>query len=372
MMVGGALANGLSMLESIKAALLGSLLLTIYASLVGSIGAKTGMTTTTLLREVFGSHGSKLLALVLAVCLCGWYAVQVDFFGQTISHLFPNGGLLVSPKVASLWGGLLMMTSALFGYRGLAALSILAIPLITILASYGLYESIKTDIWTVAPSLPQSFGNAVSLVVGSFAIGATVNADITRYARGIRASVVATSIGFFAANVFILVCGAASTLATGSSDLIAGMVAIGLGSAALCVLILGQWTTNDNNLYYATTNISEAFPALPKGVLVGVFGLTATLLGVAGVTSAFVPFLVWLGFLIPPIGGIMITHYLVLGRKCSGSQKARAACAFVAWISGSLAGAYSNFGIPALNSVLVAMAIFAVLACTNRRHNSMS
>jgi len=361
-MVGGGLAAGLTMRECIEAAIVGSLILTVYASLVGVIGARTGSTTTALLRGVFGEAGSKALAVILALCLCGWYAVQVDFFGQTINHLFPTGGLFTEPKIAALWGGILMMSSALFGYRGLAILSIAAIPLITILAIFGLSESIKTDIWAIVPRQGQSFGNAVSLIVGSFAIGATVNADITRYAKGVKESIVATSVGFFLANIFILICGAASTLATGSSDLIASMVGLGLGGLGLVILILGQWTTNDNNLYFASTNITSAFPNARKGVTTSVFGVGATLLGVAGISHAFIPFLIWLGILIPPVGGIIVSHYLILNRRrvSLDANKVQACSALLAWIGGALIGAYSVLGIPALNSALAAMGIYLV------------
>lgn len=361
--VGGELSKGLALGKSIEAAVVGALLLTIYASLVGVIGARTGLSTTALLQEVFGHLGAKILALCLSICLCGWYAVQVDFFGQTINHLFPNGGVLTTPKVAACWGGILMMTSALFGYRGLSILSILAVPLIVALAVFGVWSSAKVNLWDIAPVGEQTFGNAVSLVVGSFAIGATVNADITRYAKNANQSLIATTTGFFVANVFILVCGAATTLSTGSGDLIASMVALGLGASALVVLILGQWTTNDNNLYYATVNMSDAFPKFNKAALAGVFGVVSTFLGVMGMTKAFVPFLVGLGLVIPPIGGIMITHYLILGKRddLKVPPKARAIAAFTAWAAGTLTGVFLKSGIPALNSVLAAMLTFGIV-----------
>ncbi|MDI5789226.1 hypothetical protein PO124_14700 [Bacillus licheniformis] len=68
------------------------------------------------------------MALTLGI---GWFGWQVAFFGTTISEMFP-GVWLAKPEVAIVWGGILMILTAFIGYRGLAALSFIAVPLVVI------------------------------------------------------------------------------------------------------------------------------------------------------------------------------------------------------------------------------------------------
>lgn len=370
---GAALSQSLPLAKAASAALVGGLVITIYAGLIGAIGAKKGLTTTLLLKECFGGTGSAMVAIVLAVCLGGWYAVQTGYFGQTINELFPNSGLLTSPQVAALWGGLLMLSTAYFGFKGLKLLSLIAVPLIAGLSIWGLYMATKkVDVWSVTPGGEGSFGDAVTLVVGSFAVGATVNADITRYSKHALHAWIATIAGFFVANVYILVAGAATGLATGSGDLVAAMTVLGLGAPALLVLVLGQWTTNDNNLYWASVNLGSVAPKAKKGHLVVAVGIIATCLGVAGLADYFVPFLIWLGVLIPPIGGVLISHHLIVAQRHTTSERRFSLAAFAAWVTGSVVGAVFDFGAPALNSVVTGFAVYSALALLTKRSSAES
>lgn len=140
LMVGAMSVRSLSFYEGLGATALGCLVLTLYGGLIGSVGARTGKDTTTLLGEPFGELGAKAIGGLLGICLAGWYAVQTEFFGRTIHAMFPSGGFLTSVEGAALWGGLLMLSSALFGFKGLARLSVIAVPLILILTALALYE----------------------------------------------------------------------------------------------------------------------------------------------------------------------------------------------------------------------------------------
>jgi len=369
LLVGGALSKGLTLAQGIEAALLGGLVLTIYAGFIGAIGARTGLSTTAILRDCFGSAGSAVVAVVLALTLVGWYAVQCGFFGQTMHTLFPGGGVLTAPQSAALWGGLLMLSSAFFGIRGLAFVSWVGVPLFALLSAWGLHSAMtNVDVWGVTPQSPVPMGSAVTMVIGSFAVGATVNADITRYARNARHAWIATASGFLIANVFVLVCGAATSAATGTGDLIKAMVVLGMGIPALLVLVFGQWTTNDNNLYYATSNLEAAFPGLNHKVLVVCCGVTATLLGTFGFADHFVPFLIWLGVLIPPIGGVLIAHYLT--RRAEGALPVVRVVPFVAWAGGSVVARTVEVGVPAINSIVAAFLLYVLLKRLSRRSDA--
>lgn len=362
LMVGGALVEKLSLVEGLAAGAIGCAVLTVYAGCTGSLGARLGQSTHQLLRSAFGSVGSKLVCVVMAVCLVGWYSVQTELFGQTIRTMFP-GSTFTTKEVASIWGGALMLTSAAFGFRGLAKLSVIAIPLIAIL-TFGALLTVgsKPGIWEAKPPSAGAFGEAITLVIGSFAIGATVNADITRYSKGTGSAWIASFVGFFLASLYIFVCGAIAKAGTGDFDLITAMSKMGMGAFAFVTLVLSQWTTNDNNIFYAATSMEGVVPNAKRAVIVVVFGVLATAFATAGVTHLFVEFLLWLGVLIPPVGGITIAHHAMDYRRrvVTSAASPFPLPAIMGWVVGVVAGKFLPFGAAAINSVLAAGISYAL------------
>ncbi|MEW6081644.1 MAG: cytosine permease [Bacillota bacterium] len=364
---GAAMAAGLDVRQAVFATIIGNLILAVYGGLVGAAGAREGVGTAMLSRHSFGRKGSMVIGAVLAITMLGWYSVQVGFFGMTINAMFSNGGFITAPKVAALWGGILMMITAYYGYKGLSALSKLAIPAILVTAIIGIIAAVRASggwspLFAFIPPSPMSLSAGVVLAVGSFAAGASAQADITRYAKSSSAAWIATICGFVVANTFVIVAGTITSLATGSGDLPSAMLALGLGFPALVVLIAGQWTTNDNNLYTSSLGLSNIFKA-KKSRIVLLCGTIATLIGVAGLADYFVSWLILLGVTIPPMAGIIIVDYWVVKKGAyrygPGTQYADVYWpAFVAWILASIIGYYAQVGIPSLTSLLLGAAFY--------------
>ena len=246
---GSAIAFGMNFRDAIIAVLAGNIILSLYGGLIGAAGAKEGVASAVLARHSFGREGSKVVGILLAVVMAGWYAVQVGFFGSTMSALFPEGGFITSKYVAAAWGGILMMLTAYFGYKGLNILSYIAVPLIAILSIIGVALAVKgAGGWQVlqelVPSEPMTIGTAVVTIVGSFAGGAAAQSDIIpAYAKDTKTAWGGTVFGYLIANTFVIMAGYLITALTGESDLPVAFLAMGLGVAALLILILAQWTT---------------------------------------------------------------------------------------------------------------------------------
>lgn len=140
---GGALVSGMTFQNAILTAVIGMLVLAILGFFQGWMGAKYGVSTTMLTRQVFGRHGANLFGILLALTMgIGWFGWQIAFFGMTVAEMFPNQWF-AEPKVAMVWGGILMMLTAFIGYKGLAALSMIAVPLVTILSVWGLIQAVN-------------------------------------------------------------------------------------------------------------------------------------------------------------------------------------------------------------------------------------
>jgi len=367
---GAAMAAGLSLKSAIIAAIIGNLILSLYGGAMGAAGAREGVATSLLARHSFGRQGSKLIGLIVALVMAGWFSVQVGFFGSTINAMFPNAGFITSKYVAAFWGGILMMFTAYYGYKGLNILSFVAVPLIAIIAVIGTVVAINyAGGWGAmmlkTPTTPMSIGAAIVIVVGSFAGGAAAQADITRYAKDTKAAWISSIVGYMMANLFIIIAGFLCTMATGIGDLPVALLSLGLGMPALIILIMAQWTTNDNNLYTSSLGVANMIPIKKKKITL-IVGIIATLIGTAGLADYFIAWLSILGIGLPPMAGIIIADYYILKKGHYEFGPGTRYCnwsiiAFASWLIACVVGYTLSWGIACINSLVVGFAVYLVL-----------
>ena len=168
------------------------------------------------------------------------------------------------------------------------------VPLITVVAIWGMTVSVNTaggwaNVAAMQSSAPMTLGAGIVLAVGSFAGGASAQADITRYAKDSRTAWIGTIFGYVIANVFVIMAGFVTSKVTGEGNLPAAMLSLGLGFPALIVLIGAQWTTNDNNLYTSALGICNVFTKLPKKKITLAVGIIGSVIGSLGVANYLPP-----------------------------------------------------------------------------------
>ncbi len=138
MWTGGTLGTGLSYHDFFLAVLIGNLLLGIYTSFLGYIGAKTGLTTHLLARFSFGVKGSWLPSLLLGGTQVGWFGVGVAMFAIPVGKAT---GLDINLLIAV--SGLLMTVTVFFGISALTVLSVIAVPAIACLGGYSVWLAVN-------------------------------------------------------------------------------------------------------------------------------------------------------------------------------------------------------------------------------------
>lgn len=319
--LGGALGSGLSMSEAVIATLIGAVILAIVSAGCCIVGAKTGLSTSLVSIFALGRFGSYAVSILIAISLFGWFGVQLDLFGSSLhSILYDVFNLNIHPKILVVVGGILMTTTAFIGYKAIEKLSLVAVPLLGLLLIGSLLKvmsgrSFNEVISTPLTSEPLTLGLSISLVIGSLAAGAIIGPDISRYAKSSKDAAIASFIGFFVGLSIVLIIAAILAKATAKVDVVEIMLGLGWGTGALLILILAQWTTNDNNLYSSALGFSVVFKNIPKYILTIGAGAIGTLLAVLGIYDKFIPFLVFLGALLPPIGGIYVGDYLINRHK---------------------------------------------------------
>lgn len=365
---GASLATLLTFQDGVLAILGGCLFLLLMAGIMGGIGADRGVTFSVLSRHAFGRFGSKLVGLVWAISLTGWYAWQSGFFGQTINIMFPNSAI-TQVQVATIWGGLLMMTTAIVGFKGLSILSSIATPVILIIVLWGSYRAFSTvglpTIMETGPSDPAPLGVGITIVIGGWIVGAIMQPDVSRYVKNKTHNWIATSLAMV---VFALAnfSGMVMVKAAGTDTIMAAMVGLGMGVSSLLMVILAQWTSNDNNLYSASLGVSN-IKAIPKWKISIALGIIATAIAAIGITDFFVPFLVFLGVFIPPIGGIIFVDYYFLGKQDTyqfGPSTVYKQINVVSIVTVALAGLLASqisWGVGAINSFVIGGILYFLL-----------
>lgn len=373
---GASMTAGINLGQAVGAALLGNLILVIYSGLIGVIGAREGMATSVILRRAFGKYGADLFSLITMLTLVGWYAYQCGFFGSTINTMFPNAGFITKPVVAGIWGGALMMLTAYKGYRGLEILSVVAAPAIFIIAIIGIIISVNgLGGWTVLSELSTkgtgdvTFGSAVVMVVGAFAVGGVIQPDITRYAKNATHCMVGTAIGYLIAHSFVILAGYIMCVTAGTSEVAQALLTV-LGLPALIILILAQWTTNDNNLYSSTLAFNQIVPRVHKKTLVIIFGVIATIIGAFGLGNYFTSWLVILGTFVPPVAGIAVAdyfcfkkHHYPFGESEGVDVKIGGLSipAILSWAGGAVVGFTVSWGVACINALVVSFILYVIL-----------
>ena len=375
MLAGAQIGAAFDVTTLIWVLLLGSAVLGVYVAVIGGIGARTGLTTVMMCRYSLGRRGAKLASLLLGGTQVGWYGVTVaTLAGLTAGALGWQGR--AAEIALMLAGGALMGLTAYYGYKGMYALSVVSVPLMLVLAGWVTWRSLEEvggwgGLAAIEPSTTMTLATAITIVVGTFASGGTQAPNWTRFARTPVSGFWACVVAFLVGELLMLGFGAIGALSFGEGDFVLVLYQLGLVGWGLVFLVANLWTTNDNTAYNfgvagaEIANSRSKKPFVIGGVVIG------TLLAITGIYENLIAYLVWLGILIPPLGGVVIGDFLARWRRGMPENAVLpdiewrnlavyVAAAFAAWWSSE-----AGWFIPPVVGVLVAVA--GVLALQHGR-----
>lgn len=325
--VGTTLASSMPFGKFVASCIIGAAILWCIATLFGVLGANTNLASAFCSRFALGVGGSKIFGLMIAISLFGWFGFQCVWFGSSVVTTFD----LLSINVGSvqLWtiiGGLLMMITAVVGFKGIKFLSDFGIPLLFVLIVVGMIVTLKSlpagtisaNAKAVVQTLPLPAG--ITMVVGGWSTATCMLPDISRYAASKKDSVIGSTIGFLISYPIILMIGGFFYYAYQTSDVVAVFITYcNLGVIAAIVLVISTWTTNDNNLYSSVLGITNAMPEamlkkVPRQTITIIVGVISTLLGVFGIINYFLGFLSLLGAIYPPVAVAILADYYLYNK----------------------------------------------------------
>ncbi len=384
--VGTSIGTQFALREQIIIAVLASIVLAVVGSGLAYIGGLTSLSTYITMRYPFGYIGAWIWGVVISGIPSGigWFAFETWLFGVTINALAPNT-FLGDVGIAAIWGGILMMATAYYGYGGLSILSYLAVPMFFLLAIAGIMVGLDAtstigELFAMSPQDPgATIGTGVTIVVGSYIVGASITMDIARYAKRSWFAPTAWAVQIFLFMPIVVVGAGIMTLTTGQGDFAQVMLGAGLGLGVFLMALFGFWSTNDNNLYVGALSWSLFVPLKKKFIVVleGIIGTgIAAYVGFSAGASMdpFVAFLGLLGNVIPAAAGVILADFYIYRWLKGTSLGDRYEYApgqefglvvWPGWVAGVLGaylgGFYMSGGIGSVNVLLIAATLHVVL-----------
>jgi len=348
--------------------IIGNLILGVYATALGYIAANTGLSTVLMARFSFGSIGSRWVDFILGFTQIGWYAWGSALMADLLNKL---------AGVPASWNWLTILfftyffcSTAYIGYRAMDWLSRIAVPAMLILMFWSLTIALGKvggfeGLQAIVPTKPMPWGEAMTIIVGTFISGGTQATNWSRFAKSGNTAAISTMAAFFFANGFLIFCGAFCALVYSNEDIVQVMVLQGLLFWGLVLLFLNMWTTQDNTIYAFSVAGAHMFRTSKRHLFVLGGATVALVLAWGGIYKMLVPFLILLGTFIPPVGGVIMADYWLHRRgqfpSLEEPQPAMNWAGIIAYVIAS-AIAYLTPGIKPINGIIAAVLLYFVLS----------
>jgi cytosine permease len=372
LLLGATLGFGMTFRDALIALTIGAVLLNAVAVTVGLIGQREGLSTAILTRWTgFGHAGSAMLGLIIALSCTGWFGVQTGLAGLTLANVT---GVLPAP-VWSLVFGIVVTIIAAYGVRWMAWTAYVAVPAFLLLLGWLVATSVNdvgATFTSPAPGPPIGMLTAVTLVTGSFIVGAAIAPDMTRFNRSARDVVKQTVLGITAGEFIISLAGVIIAHGLGTTDIM-GVIGSSSGWIGALIVVTAVLKINDWNLYSASLGLVNFFDAvfavrISRAQVTVMVGCAGSFLAAAGIVGQFSHFLVLLGVVFPPVTGIMIAEYYVVRRwrneiistrpLVPRSAPSWVPATVVIWPAAAIGGELSPFGQSSVNSLVLAFALY--------------
>lgn len=374
---------GLGFNDTMLALVIGSVILTVIGAIMGAIGARTRLSSYLLVRIAFGDNGAAVVNTAFAISLVGWFGVNIDLFSGAVVRLSAD----VLEQTVPAWpieiaAGVLMTSTAMFGFRAINFIATLLAPvmaIVTLMLALGTFENHSLSQLAaieIVPSLTLSDG--VSAVVGGIIIGAIILPDITRFVRQWQGAIYVAFWAYLVVELVVFAIAGLAGAASGKDEILDVMLHFGLGFGAFAAVIAGSWVLNSMNLYSTVLSVEATFPKLKGKLVTAALGTLGILAAFMNILDNFLAFLGFLAVIFVPVAGVIITDYLLINRRrydaiTLDNNRPFALKAILSWTAGAAVAALisegalpSVLGVGVLDSAILSAFLFGALSWSDR------
>ena len=312
MFAGGKLGMAFNFVDMLWIAAIGNTLLALYAAALALIASRSGLNTVLMGRFCFGEAGSRLSDFLLGFAELGWYAWGTATVAIVLVKMLGLAEGFTLPLM--VFFGMGFSITAIIGYKGLDVLSRVSVPLMFVLLIVSMFIATQhvggfSGLAAVIPHQTMTVSAAITMVFGTFASGATQATNWTRLSRSGRIAVTASVVSFLLGNGLMIVAGAWCAMVYQQADIVEVMMLQGLSFAAVVMLCLNLWTIQGPTIYNVAAATCHLVRSERRRTMTLLAAAVGVLLAMGGMYEMLIPFLVLLGSVIPPIGGVIMADF---------------------------------------------------------------
>jgi len=372
----GELARGIGLRKAIVAVVAGALILSLMSVPAAVVGARTRLSSYMIVEHTFGFAGAKFVNFWFGLFLLGWYAVTAELFGRTLFLAAAELTALTMPEWSyTVISSAIVTITTIYGFKAIDRLALVAVPFLLLaliaVVVMSLQQTSFIDLLLIEGE-GIDMPTAISAVVGAAIVGVVLMPDLTRYTRNTRDCITASFVGQGGGIMAAYILGMIPVLVWNELEPMTYMLVMGFGAFALAVLVFATWTTNVVNLYSTALAARASVPLGNYRSVVVVSGIVGTIAALGGIADHLIDFLITLGLLVPPIAGVYLCDFFILGRTdfSAARLERRPAIRINAVIAGIGSGLVASWmyyndlsltSIGSLDSLLISIAAYLAL-----------
>ena len=315
----GGILVPLGLMAGILAILLGHIIGNTPFALGGIIGSEQGIPSMVSVRPSFGNRGSYLPAFLNMVQLIGWTAIMLIICAKSAEVISQKTFGYSNFKLWIVLAGIITTLWAFFGHKTwkwLHKISVSALLLLCVVMTYVVFrEHGFTELARIPVTSDLSFAIGLDIVIAMPISWLPLIADYSRFSQNTPSAFWNTWGGYFLVSSWMYFVGLSAALATGNADPIPMLLNLGLGVAALLIVLFSTFTTTFLDIYSTAVSALNIFPQLEerKGVIIG--GVIGTLVALIFPIEQYENFLLFIGAMFCPLFGIVLADYFILRKR---------------------------------------------------------
>jgi cytosine permease len=344
--VGAAMSEGFTPPAALVLMAAGITLGSMLVAALSVVGPRLGVPSVIAARAALGVRGAGLVAVLLYVTNFAWIAVNNVIAARVGAQWL--GGTSARP-VWIIGLGLASTAVVALGPRAVGLADRIAVPLLLAVGGVITWAVVQAPpnlaVLAAQPEPSASWLTGLDIVVGYQVSWVLMFADYSRYTASERTSAMAVFLGLLVTSLWMMPLGLAAARVAGSQDPGAMMSAIGLGWAGSLLMVLATVTTNFVNIYMSGLAWKSLFPGSGDRQSVWAIGVIGTVLGLAygSWLDRYADFMIVLGGVLVPVGGVLLAHYRLRPDKTvaadlydgAGPYRGVLASGVVAWAAGA-------------------------------------
>ncbi len=372
LLIGSTLIAALSFEYTILAGLIGFSFVVLFMSFLSVAAVEQRKNTVSLASSSFGELGATIIVgLVIGISTLGWFGIQSNIAGASFSKIILEmNGIEIPVWVSSAFWGMVMVLTAVFGFKYLKWLNYIAVPTLLILLMYSLVVTFQThsfsEIMNFKPTQSMPLFQAIGFTIGFVAVGGVIAPDYNRFAATKKDAILGSIVGIIPSAICLLAIGAIFAITQNTYDIVEIFSSLGYPFFAMSTLILATWTTNVVNIYssgLAFTNMLKLKESSRSKVTM-IAGMLGIGLAIIGILNYFMSFITVLTVAITPIAGVMIADYFLTKTYNEKPEKVNWK-GIISWLSGVSLMLIMTSDIKNILGILVAALVYIILQKIN-------